>query len=445
MSIEITVPDIGDFDEVEVIEILVNPGDIVTAEAPLITLESDKATMDIPSPSSGTIDTLLVSAGDKISEGSVIGTLTPALDKNTQVTTSPEAPEQQETSNLKTSNDVLEKTETSDASQTRKPATKRSRPPLAPPAERSGDALPHASPGVRRFARELGASLNEIFGTGSKGRILKSDVIEHVKTHLTQKNTPSSSNHSAAPALSTLPDIDFSQFGTVETIDTPRIKKLSGAHLHRAWISIPHVTHHDEADITELELFRKQINTEQQKSKIPLKVTLLAIVMKALTHALKEFPLFNSSLVNSGEQLIFKKYFNIGIAVETPNGLLVPVFRDVDNKGILQLADEMSQTSKRARDGKLKPTDLQGGSMSISSLGGIGGVGFTPIVNAPEVAILGLSRSKMQPVWNGSDFEPRLILPMSLSYDHRVIDGAEAARFSSWLGMVLADPRRLLL
>jgi len=443
MSREITVPDIGDFDEVEVIEILVNPGDSVVEETPLITLESDKATMDIPSPAKGTIEKILVSAGDKVAQGTVIGMLLEATTEDIDEPSGAEITEPEvDESNLKN-----RKPKNVTISKNTKPIEESVRsdlPILPPPAERSGNALAHASPGVRRFARELGAPLNVVSGSGPKGRILKSDIIAYVKNSLTQSQA-STPNAPLTNGIPPIPDIDFRQFGTVETVDTPRIKKLSGAHLHRAWINIPHVTHHDEADITELEAFRKKINQEQQKSTAPVKVTLLAIAMKALTHAMKAFPLFNCSLVSGGERLTFKHYFNIGIAIDTPNGLMVPVFRDVDKKGILELASEMTETSTRARNGKLKSADLQGGCMSISSLGGIGGVGFTPIVNTPEVAILGLSRAKMQPVWNGQEFQPRLILPMSLSYDHRVIDGAEAARFSSWLGNALSDTRRLLL
>ena len=443
MSREITVPDIGDFDEVEVIEILVSPGDAVVEETPLITLESDKATMDIPSPANGTIEKILVSAGDKVAQGTVIGLLLESATEAANESSSTESTKPETHENDSDKEEPINTT-ISNKAKPREQSVRSGPPILPPPVERSGSALPHASPGVRRFARELGASLNDVFGSGPKGRILKSDIIAYVKDSLT-KSQPATTNNIAASGIPTIPDIDFSQFGTVETVDTPRIKKLSGAHLHRAWVNIPHVTHHDEADITELEVFRKKINQEQKKSTTPVKVTLLAIAMKALTHAMKEFPLFNCSLVSGGEQLTFKRYFNIGIAVDTPNGLMVPVLRDVDQKGILELAIEMADTSNRARSGKLKPTDLQGGCMSISSLGGIGGVGFTPIVNAPEVAILGLSRAKMQPVWNGEEFQARLILPMSLSYDHRVIDGAEAARFSSWLGNALADTRRLLL
>jgi pyruvate/2-oxoglutarate dehydrogenase complex dihydrolipoamide acyltransferase (E2) component len=307
-----------------------------------------------------------------------------------------------------------------------------------------GGALPHASPGVRRFARELGADLNQIRGSGPKGRILKSDVKEFVKSRLSEPVTATlpSTGGAGIPAM---PEVDFSKFGEIEALDTPRIKKLSGAHLHRAWLNIPHVTHHDEADITDLEAFRNQINDEQARAKSGIKVTLLAFAMKAVARALHEFPLLNSSLSPDGQKLIYKKYFHIGIAVDTPNGLVVPVFRDVDKKGVLDLATEMSEVSARARDGKLKPTEMQGGCMSISSLGGIGGTAFTPIVNAPEVAILGLTRARMTPVWNEQEFVPRLMLPVDLSYDHRVVDGAEAARFVAWLCKALGDPRRLLL
>ncbi|MFT5113394.1 MAG: pyruvate dehydrogenase E2 component (dihydrolipoamide acetyltransferase) [Parasphingorhabdus sp.] len=449
--IEIKIPDIGDFAEVEVIEVLVSPGDQVNAEDPLLTLESDKATMDVPSPVAGTVKSISVIMGSKVAEGSVIGVVEavskePVPDESAITDSSnSEAPVAIEsTVPAVVSEETHEGSEDEDDKQV---TANRRQPPqsLPPPVQKSGGALPHASPGIRRFARELGANLHEIRGTGAKGRITKDDVKVYVKQQLSAPATPSSGfiGTTSGMGIPPIPEVDFSKFGDIEVKDTPRIKKLSGAHLHRSWLNIPHVTQFDDADITDLESFRKQVNSEQRDA--TSKVTLLAFVMKALSRGLAEFPLFNSSLSPDGQSLIFKKYFHIGIAVDTPNGLMVPVFRDVDQKGVMQLAKEMSETSVRAREGKLKPGDMQGGCMSISSLGGIGGTAFTPIVNAPEVAILGLSRSRMTPVWNGSEFEPRLMLPMSLSYDHRVVDGAEAARFSTYLGRALSDARRLLL
>ncbi len=307
----------------------------------------------------------------------------------------------------------------------------------------SDGSRPHASPGVRRFARELGADLTAIRGSGPKQRILKEDVTAWVKLQLSASSKVGDSRVSGGTGIPPIPEIDFSQFGTIEKIKLSRIKKLSGPHLQRAWLNIPHVTHHDEADITELEEFRKSLKAEAEKDGV--RITLLSFVMKALVGAMKKYPNVNASLAADGEQLILKKYFNIGIAVDTPNGLVVPVVKDVDRKSIFDLARDMADISARSRDGKLKPDDLKGGCISISSLGGIGGTAFTPIVNAPEVAILGVSRSKMMPVWNGESFEPRLILPLDLSYDHRVIDGAEAARFVAYLTQSFGDVRRLSL
>ncbi|GJL83045.1 MAG: acetyltransferase component of pyruvate dehydrogenase complex [marine bacterium B5-7] len=478
-TIEIKVPDIGDFDNVEIIEILVSSGDTVKAEDPLITLESDKATMDVPSPADGTIDEVTVKVGDKVSEGSLVARMKPGEDssdadpsggddgdedrKPNDVSSNDDSSRTDETGEDKAQVDDADKDEDKGSSED-KPATddasrlksgddgnrdisrsSRRSPPtsLPPPVERAGGALPHASPGIRRFARELGADLNQIRGSGAKGRILKSDIKEYIKARLSEPATQHGTVEGVG--IPQMPEVDFSKFGEVEVTDLSRIKKISGAHLHRAWLNIPHVTHNDESDITDLEAFRKEINEELARRKSSTKITLLAFAMKALSTALKEFPNFNSSLTPDGQRLVYKKYFHIGIAVDTPGGLVVPVFRDVDSKGILELADEMSEVSARARDGKLKPGEMQGGSMSISSLGGIGGTSFTPIVNAPEVAILGLTRSRMIPVYNGKKFVPRLILPISLSYDHRVIDGAEAARFTAYLCQALKDPRRLLL
>ena len=427
---EIAVPDIGDFRDVEVIEVLVGAGDRVAAEDSLITLESDKATMDVPSPRAGTIVELKTNVGDRVSEGSVIALIESAAETAAE----PDAarPEPQPAP-------AVSMSEVEDAPAAPVEPVRRPPPSLPPPMERSGGALPHASPGVRRFARELGADLAQVRGTGLKGRILKEDVREFIKGRLS--DAPAAATGGGVPPL---PEIDFSRFGAVESGELPRIRKISGAHLHRAWLNVPHVTHHDEADVTELENFRRDVNAEQAK-RGGAKVTLLAFAVKALARCLMEFPLFNSSLNPAGDKLIYKKYFHVGIAVDTPHGLVVPVLRAVDGKGVLELASEMAETSARARDGKLGPEEMQGGSMTISSLGGIGGVAFTPIINAPEVALLGLSRSRTAPAWDGGQFVPRLMLPLSLSYDHRVIDGAEAARFCAFLAGLLNDPRRLLL
>ncbi len=437
-TITIKVPDIGDFKEVEVIEIPVSPGERVEVEQALISLESDKATMDVPSPSAGIVAELLVAVGDRVSEGSEIARLETAdAAADTPPAPAPARdPEPQPVADAVDPRGGDEDAAPVDAPRPMPP------PSLPPPVERAGGALPHASPGVRRFARELGADLSLVRGSGPKGRILKEDVQGFIKQRLAEPAT-SAEPAAVGAGIPAMPEIDFSRFGEIEIRDLPRIKKISGAHLHRAWLNIPHVTHHDEADITSLEAFRREINAEQGSNGI--KVTLLAFAMKALAVALRRFPLFNTSLTADGGQLVYKQYCHVGIAVDTPSGLVVPVFRDVDRKGILVLAAEMAEVSRRARDGKLKPDEMQGGSMSISSLGGIGGTAFTPIVNAPEVAILGLTRSRMTPVWNGRKFKPRLMLPLSLSYDHRVVDGAEAARFARFLGDALGDARRLLL
>ena len=430
-SIEITVPDIGDFDAVEVIEVLVSEGDAVAVETPLITLESDKATMEIPVPSAGSIAKLLVKVGDKVSQGTAIATLQPsdaaASSDPTEAESKPESQPETQT-----------ETET-DATPEPKPAPTPSPPPPAAqpaptPAATTPGKIPHASPAVRRFARELGATLEKIVGSGPKGRILRDDVANWVKAQLSQ---------SSGGGIPPIPTIDFSKFGEIETVPLSRIQKLSGPHLQRAWLNVPHVTHHDLADITELEEFRQSLKPEAEKAGV--RITLLGFVIKILASALKKFPSFNASLHPDGENLVRKKYVHIGIAVDTPNGLVVPVIRDASAKTIMELAQEMGDLSARAREGKLKPQELQGGCMSISSLGGIGGSAFTPIVNAPEVAILGLTRAKWMPHWDGKKFIPRLMLPLDLSYDHRVIDGAEAARFVAFLVEALADARRISL
>jgi pyruvate dehydrogenase E2 component (dihydrolipoamide acetyltransferase) len=442
---EIKIPDIGDFDAVEVIEILVAVGDTVSAEEPLLTLESDKATMDIPSPGAGTVSKILVSLGDKVAEG----TLVMELETGSSPVTTPEpevkkqdssTPIQNQKQNPEPVEPSISTTLSSHSASDEAPSTPKAIPAAPEPARDPSGILPHASPAVRRFSRELGASLGKIAGTGPKGRILKEDVKSWVKTQLSEISTHKQTSGSGIPAL---PEIDFSEFGEIESLKLSRIKRLSGPHLQRAWLNIPHVTHHDEADITDLEAFRKSLKKEAEAE--GLRVTILSFIMKVLVSALKKFPNFNASLAPNGEELILKKYFNIGIAVDTPNGLIVPVVKDVDRKSIFDLARDLADISARAREGKLKPEDLKGGCISISSLGGIGGAGFTPIINAPEVAILGVSKAKMTPVWNGESFSPRLLLPLDLSYDHRVVDGAEAARFVAFLTQSFSDVRRLSL
>jgi len=429
----IKVPDIGDFDAVEIIDVLVKPGDTVQAEDSLITLESDKASMDVPTEQAGIIREVLVTIGDQVAQGSAIAVLEPttaATSSSKPAATRPKA--------------AKPATATVSVDESNKPApieSLRPAPPssLPPPVERSGTAAPHASPSIRRFARELGVDLRDVRGSGSKGRITREDVQSFVKSRMQSEQTAFQSGF----VLPVMADQDFSKFGEIEYSDLPRIKKISGPHLHRAWLNIPHVTHHDEADITEMEAFRQRMKA--QAAEQGARLTALAFIMKAVVYSLRTFPAFNSSLTANGEQLVLKKYFHIGVAVDTPRGLMVPVLRDVDQKGILELAVEMATISKKARDRKLGPTDLQGGSFSISSIGGIGGRAFTPIVNAPEVAILGVTRARMQPVWDGTAFQPRLMLPLDLSYDHRVIDGAQAAHFVAHLVDVLGDIRRLLL
>ena len=428
-SVEVIVPDIGDFQNVEIIEIFVKPGDAVNVEDPLITLESDKATMEVPSSNAGTIEAVLVKVGDSVSAGtavvrlSTLGGVATALSvpasSNPKVGQEDSAPT---TAQTEPTNSIVEPGKIDEA------------------AFRKA----HASPSVRKFARELGVDLSKLSGSGRKNRITKEDVQSYVKQAVTKAesgdiSTPAASG-SGIPAM---PEVDFSKFGEIETQDLPRIKKISGKNLHRVWLNIPAVTHHDEVDITNLENFRKELKDEAAKQGV--RITLLAFIMKALAANLKQFPTFNSSLTPEGERLILKKYFHIGVAVDTPNGLVVPVIRDVDQKSVYDLARDLGEMSVKARDGKLKSQDMQGGSMTISSLGGIGGTAFTPLVNAPEVAILGLTRSRMQPVWNGNEFIPRLMQPVDVSYDHRVIDGAEAARFVVSLGKYLTDIRRVLL
>ena len=432
---DVLVPDIGDFDGVEVIEILVAAGDQIALEDPIASLESDKAAMEIPSPYAGTVKEVKISLGDKVSEGSLLITLEASEDSTAA----------SEEAVAETTADVKETTAAPVADKKPLPVPTPAAPRPSPTATISvneeGFRKAHASPSVRKFARELGADLSQITGSGTKSRILKADVKSWVKQALTQ------GTQGGGLGVEPMPEIDFSQFGDIETQPLTRINKLTGKFLHRNWVTVPHVTQFDEADITELENFRKQLNEENQKEGV--RVTVLAFLMKALVSALKEFPRFNSSLDHTGENLIMKQYVNIGVAMDTPDGLVVPVIRDCDRKSLIELAQELTETSQRARSKKLSPTDMQGGCISISSLGGIGGTVFTPIVNAPEVAILGVSRSAMKPVYinnkGGGEFVPRLMLPLSLSYDHRVIDGADGARFTSYLSKVLSDTRRLLL
>ncbi|MPV86259.1 dihydrolipoyllysine-residue acetyltransferase [Ostreibacterium oceani] len=434
--IDLVVPDIGD-DAVPVIEIFVKPGDEVDAEASLLTLESDKAAMDMPAPNTGKIVSLTASVGDKLSTGDVIGQLVVAANNNGNG-----APQSEAADNV--ADKAADKPENKSTHESvhesaHEPASTAKHDNHAAPIDNTAFRQAHASPSVRKFAREVGADLGQIKGTGRKSRITHDDVKAFIKSELSSKTQTSTTGTGIPP----IPTQDFSKFGTIETQPLSRINKISSQHLTRCWLNIPHVTQNDEADITELENFRKSLKTEAEKQGV--RVTMLSFLMKALVAAMQAYPNFNSSLAGDGDSLIIKKYYHIGIAVDTPNGLVVPVIRNVDQKNIYDLSRELMTLSEKARDGKLTPTDLQGGCMSISSLGGIGGTSFTPIVNAPEVAILGVSRSKMQPVWDGKAFVPRNILPLSLSYDHRVIDGADGARFTQHIAATLADVRRLLL
>ncbi len=424
---EVLTPDIGDFSGVAVIEILVKVGDVVAVEDSLLTLESDKATMDIPSPFAGTIQEIGIGVGDKISQGDFIARIA--------TTESVESPPSSPTPPPKAAADVADSA--SPASST---TTDAKRAPPLPPVVQTTDNFgkAHASPSVRKFARELGANLQEIKGSGQRGRILKSDVQLHVKAAMQNQNTPQ-----AGGALPVVPAVDFSKFGEIEVHPLSRIRKLSAANLSRNWLVAPHVTQFAEADITDMDEFRKSLAEETKKE--GYRMTPLAFFIRAAVMALKQFPQFNSSLQADGENLAHKKYFNIGVAVDTPGGLVVPVVRDAARKGLTDIARELGELSTRARDGKLKAADMQGGCFTISSLGGIGGSFFTPIINLPEVAIMGVSRSQIRPEWNGKEFVPRLILPLSLSYDHRVIDGAEGARFITYYASLLGDIRRLSL
>ena len=436
MSIlEVKIPDIGDFKNIPVIEVLVKPGDQVKPEDPLLTLESDKATMEVPSPAAGVVKELKVKVGDKVSQGVAVLTLEEGGDGATarQPAPAPAAATREPPKAAPPTPPAAPQPAAAPAPAAQPVATS------APPSSSPADA--HASPSVRRFARELGVDLGRVKGSGPKERVLKEDVQNYVKTELASPR--GTGGGGLGFNLPPLQPVDFAKFGPVETKALSRIKKLSGAFLHRNWLSIPHITQNDEADITELEAFRKTQAEEAKKSGI--KFTMLGFLLKASVVALKQFPDFCSSLSPDGESLIVKGYYHIGVAVDTPNGLVVPVIRDVDKKGLLELAKDLGEVSERMRAGKVSPPDLQGGCFSISSLGGIGGTHFTPIINAPEVAILGVGKSVMRPVWDGKAFQPRLMLPLSLSYDHRVIDGAQGARFISFLAGVLSDIRRLVL
>ena len=436
-TIEVAVPDIGEDGEVDVIDVLVSAGDTVEKEDGLITLETDKATMDVPSTHAGTIKEVFIKAGDKVKQGTLVVKLETSGGSSSSAAEKPaEAPKQEAPKKEETKQESQQ-----DASQGRSPV------PPAPAAKGNGKA--HASPSVRRIAREFGVDLTLVNGSGPKNRILKEDVQAYVKAELAKPRTAAASGNAPVGdnVLQIVPvkPVDHSKFGEIEEQPLSRIQKISGPFLHRNWATIPHVTQFDEADITEVEDFRKEQNAYHAKIKSGLKITPLVFVMKAVAKALEKYEVFNSSLSDDGESLIIKKFINIGIAVETPGGLVVPVIRDVNKKGIEQLSRELIETSQKAREGKLKAADMQGGTFTISSLGGIGGTAFTPIVNAPEVAILGVSKSEMKPKWNGKEFEPRLMVPLSLSYDHRVIDGAVGARFSTEVAANLTDLRRIIL
>lgn len=441
-TIEVHVPDIGGDENVDIIEVLVNVGDTIAVEDGLITLETDKATMDVPAPQAGVVDALHVQVGDKVSEGSLVLTMTVVGTASTDAAT-----------NATTTTAVSAETATvtATAPQTAAIAAPVEKAPPVPHHPSAGDVKKtgkvFASPSVRRLAREFGVDLGLVNGSGNKGRIIKEDVQAYVKFELSRPKASATASAAGEGSLQVIaqPKVDFSKFGDVEEVPLTRIQKLSGPNLHRNWVTIPHVTQFEEADITDLEAFRKQQNEVAAKKKLNFKITPLVFMMKAVADALKHYPTFNASLSADGESLIMKKYFHIGIAVDTPNGLVVPVVRDVDQKGIYELSEELMDISIKARDGKLKAADMQGSCFTISSLGGIGGTAFTPIVNAPDVAILGVSKSEIKPVWDGQEFAPRLMLPLSLSYDHRVIDGALAARFAVHLKTVLSDLRNMLL
>ena len=455
---DVLIPDIGEFDQVEVIEVLVKSGDTVSVEDPLLTMESDKASMDVPSPFGGIVKTVKIKAGDKVSQNDLILTLsvegdeTSSLEKTSNESSIPGA-SVDATSSQKDSIEITSSPETSEVnadsgirSKPEKLGTNNAhaytalRPsPTKMLADQKKFLRAHASPSIRKFARELGVDLSQVHGTGRKGRITQQDVQVFVKQVLAGVSPGGTT--AAGAGIPEMPEIDFSKFGSVEIQPLSRIKKKTGVNLHRAWLNVPIVTHHDEADITELEYFRKSLSEEAAKKDV--KLTLLSFMLKACAAAIRKHPTLNSSLSADKENLVIKHYLNIGVAVDTPDGLVVPVIRDVEQKGLLELAKELAEVSTRARTNKLKSSDIEGGCFSISSLGGIGGTAFTPLVNAPEVAILGVTRSRMVPVWDGKDFNPCLMLPLDLTYDHRVIDGAQAARFMVDLCAILGDMRRM--
>jgi pyruvate dehydrogenase E2 component (dihydrolipoamide acetyltransferase) len=436
--VEVKVPDIGDFKEVEVIELMVKPGDTIKVDQSLVTVESDKASMEIPSSHAGVVKELKIKVGDKVAEGSLVLIL--------------------ETSDAAAPAEAAAPAAAAAPVPAAAPAAAAPAPAALAPAAAAPAAAPaaastavsnskaHASPSIRKFARELGVELSRVGGSGPKGRITQEDVQNFVKG-IMAGGAEAGAKPGTGVGLDLLPwpSLDFSKFGPTELQPLSRIKKISGPNLHRNWVMIPHVTQYDESDVTDLEQFRVDSNAALAKAKSTVKLTMLAFVIKASVSALKKFPAFNSSLDAGGANLILKQYYNIGFAAETPNGLMVPVLKDADKKSVSQIATEMGELSAQAREGKLKPTDMQGATFTISSLGGIGGTAFTPIINAPEVAILGLSKSAMKPVWDGAAFQPRLMLPLSLSYDHRVIDGAMGARFTTYLADILADLRKTLL
>jgi pyruvate dehydrogenase E2 component (dihydrolipoamide acetyltransferase) len=435
-SQQITIPDIGDFDAVEIIEILVSEGDTVDVDDSLLTLESDKATMEIPSPVAGTITKIAVEVGGSVSEGDYV--------MDIEVSGEAAAPEAPEAEKAPETPAPTVETPAAPAPKVETPAPAPQAAPAAnkPVNAQSMGAQSHASPSVRAFARKLGVDLTTVSGTGPKGRVQQTDVEAAIKAVMSgQSSAPGASTGGAG--IPPIPEVDFSKFGETETEELGRIKKISGKFLHASWLNVPHVTQFDESDITEMDQFRKDQKAAAEKQGV--KLTPLVFVMKAVVKALQDFPSFNASLSADGQSIIKKGYYNIGIAVDTPNGLMVPVVKDVDKKGIYELSRDLMEISAKARDGKLGPADMAGGTFTISSLGGIGGTQFTPIVNAPEVAIMGLSKAKMQPVWNGSEFIPRLIMPFSVSYDHRAIDGAEGVRFTTTVGNYLSDLRQLIL
>ncbi|HHF6090078.1 TPA: pyruvate dehydrogenase complex dihydrolipoyllysine-residue acetyltransferase [Haemophilus influenzae] len=437
--VEVNVPDIGG-DEVNVTEIMVAVGDTITEEQSLITVEGDKASMEVPAPFGGVVKEILVKSGDKVSTGSLIMRFevlgaAPAESASASASASTSAPQ------------AAAPATTAQAAQSNNNVSG-----LSQEKVEASTGYAHATPVIRRLAREFGVNLDKVKGTGRKGRIVKEDIEAYVKTAVkayesgaTAQATGNGVANGAGLGLLPWPKVDFSKFGEIEEVELSRINKISGANLHRNWVIIPHVTHFDKADITDLEAFRKEQNALAEKQKLGVKITPVVFIMKAVAKALEAYPRFNSSITEDAQRLILKKYINIGVAVDTPNGLVVPVFKNVNKKGIIELSRELMEVSKKAREGKLTASDMQGGCFTISSLGGIGTTHFAPIVNAPEVAILGVSKSSMEPVWNGKEFAPRLILPMSLSFDHRVIDGADGARFISYLGSVLADLRRLVM